>query len=348
MTTERFASAASHAARTDVGVLRDHNEDRFLVRPPLFVVADGLGGQAAGEVAAQLLVDQLATLSEAPTGSELIRGIEAADRAISAAAAAHSDRRGMSTTCVALLFAGGQVQVAHVGDSRAYRLRAGVLTRLTEDHSVVAELVRGGLIDEAQAEVDDRRHILTQALGSDHRISVSSTSVALEAGDRFLLCSDGLSAQVAESEIEAVLRDQGDVGLAADELVRRANAAGGVDNVTVIVTDAIFAEQHVRPAAAQHIDVPRRRGVLVAVGVAGLAVVGLLGVVVAGMSPTPSPSSTSTPSVGPTPSQPDASLPVPATLEPRPSGLSGPSQAPGARGGSAAPSVDSPSVSPAP
>ena len=126
---------ARHAARTDVGRTRDHNEDRVLVRPPLYVVADGLGGHSAGEVAAQMLVDGLARLDAAATGSDLVAAIETADREIRVAAGSGSGRRGMGTTCVALLLADGAAQVSHVGDSRAYRLRAGHLERLTEDHT---------------------------------------------------------------------------------------------------------------------------------------------------------------------------------------------------------------------
>ena len=117
----------------------------------------------------------------------------------------------------------------------AYRLRAGHLERLTEDHSGVAELVRAGVISEARAEVDERRHLLTQALGSEPRASVTTSSLAVDAGDRYLLCSDGLSGQVPDADIEAVLGEVADPAAAAAELVRRANRAGGVDNVSVIV-----------------------------------------------------------------------------------------------------------------
>lgn len=235
MTTRTLS--ARHAARTDVGRARDHNEDRVLVRPPLYVVADGLGGHSAGEVAAQMLVDRLARLDPAATGADLVVAIETADTEIRGAASAGSGRRGMSTTCVALLLAGDTADVAHVGDSRAYRLRSGRLERLTQDHSVVAELVRAGILTEAQAGTDDRRHLLTQALGSEPRARVTMTGLDVEAGDRYLLCSDGLSGQVADAAIASVLGEIADPGAAADELVRRANRAGGIDNVTAVIVD---------------------------------------------------------------------------------------------------------------
>jgi len=234
MTTPSLS--AQHAARTDVGRARDHNEDRFLVRPPLYVVADGLGGHSAGEVAAQMLVDRLARLDAAATGADLVAAIEAADGEIREAGNTGSARRGMSTTCVALQLA-DSAQVSHVGDSRAYRFRTGRLERLTEDHSVVAELVRAGVLSDARAATDDRRHLLTQALGSEPRAAVTTTELSAEAGDRYLLCSDGLSGQVTDTAIEGILGEFADPGAAADELVRRANLAGGVDNVTVVVVD---------------------------------------------------------------------------------------------------------------
>ena len=292
MTTGWSASIASHAARTDVGIVRDHNEDRFLARPPLFVVADGLGGQAAGEVAAQLLVDRLDRLPSSPTAAELVAGIESANGAIRDAASAEDGLRGMSTTCVAFLLTDTGAQVVHVGDSRAYRLRAGALERLTEDHSVVAELVRGGVIDASAAETDQRRHMLTQALGSANRIAIASASLDVAAGDRYLLCSDGLHGQVADAEIEAVLRPESDPGVAADELVRRANAAGGNDNVTVIVIDAHASSGAAVPRERPAVSWGRARPMrILAVLIAVFVVATAIGLALAGaFSPAPVPS----------------------------------------------------------
>jgi protein phosphatase len=185
-----------------------------------------------------MLVDRLSLLEPAATGDDLVAAIEAADSEIREAASTGSGRHGMSTTCVALLLA-DNAQVSHVGDSRAYRLRSGRLERLTEDHSVVAELVRAGVITEAQADVDARRHLLTRALGSEPRAAVTTTALSIDAGDRYLLCSDGLSGQVSDAAIDRILGEIADPGAAADELVRRANLAGGVDNVTVVVVDVI-------------------------------------------------------------------------------------------------------------
>jgi serine/threonine protein phosphatase PrpC len=308
MTTQWIPSSASHAARTDVGVARDHNEDRYLEQPPLFVVADGLGGHSAGEVAAQMLVDRLALLPGDITGAQLIGAIESADRQIYDASTKDVGRLGMSTTCVALLLGDRSAQVSHVGDSRAYRLRGGSLARLTEDHSVVGELVRSGIMTEVDAELDDRRHMLTQALGSERRATVTSSPIAVEVGDRYLLCSDGLSSQVPDVAIEAVLVEHGDPGLAADELVRRANAAGGNDNVTVIVVDAQVSTW---PAAAvgSPVGAPTatppagraaaRRSTLLAavlIVVVFAIAVGAAFIATRSMSPGASPSTTSAPS----------------------------------------------------
>ena len=310
MTTRSLT--ARHAARTDVGRARDHNEDRVLARPPLYVVADGLGGHSAGEVAAQMLVDRLARLHASATGADLVAAIEAADAEIREAASTGSGRHGMSTTCVALLL-GDDARVSHVGDSRAYRLRSGRLERLTEDHSVVAELVRAGIITEAQAGTDDRRHLLTQALGSEPQAAVTTTDLSVEAGDRYLLCSDGLSGQVSDAAIESLLGEIRDPDAAADELVRRANRAGGVDNVSVVVVDVSAAETPAVEEARKSGPSPPSRGR--APGVASaillvLAVALLAGAILAAVvspqpvspsfpAPSASPSSSTNPSVTP-------------------------------------------------
>jgi protein phosphatase len=301
MTTRSLS--ARHAARTDVGRARDHNEDRVLVRPPLYVVADGLGGHSAGEVAAQMLVDRLARLDVAATGADLVAAIEAADVEIREAASAGSGRRGMSTTCVALLLAGDAADVAHVGDSRAYRLRSGRLERLTEDHSVVAELVQAGILTEARAATDDRRHLLTQALGSEPPARVTTTGLSVEAGDRYLLCSDGLSGQVADAAIASLLGEIADPGAAADELVRQANRAGGFDNVSVVIVDVTAAGTPAAEEAPEPVSPPttdRAPGVAAAILVV-LAVALLVGAIVVSIaSPkpaTPAPSASPLPSV---------------------------------------------------
>jgi protein phosphatase len=239
MTTLSMPIPATHAARSDVGHQRTINEDRYLAAPPLFAVADGLGGRNAGETAAQILVDELPGSVGRATGPDvLVTACERINRRIAEAADADPELRGMSTTCVVLQFADGLAHIAHVGDSRAYLLRQQSLTRLTDDHTVVGELVRSGNLTPEQADQHDRRHVLTQALGAVDRVDVATTSVRVEPGDRFLLCSDGLSAQVRDERIAQALVENGASGVAADELVALANAAGGVDNVTVIVVDA--------------------------------------------------------------------------------------------------------------
>jgi PPM family protein phosphatase len=297
MTTRLMSLQAGHAARSDTGRQREHNEDRYLARPPLFAVADGLGGRNAGEVAAQIAVDHLeAELGERRNAAGLRRALEALNTRIADAAGSGSELRGMSTTCVVLLLHDGQADVAHVGDSRAYLLRSGSLQRLTEDHTMVAELVRSGNLAATDAELDNRRHVLTQALGAVDQVQVATRTLDVQHGDRFLLCSDGLSGQVGDEEIRTVLVANGDPGLAADELVRRANAAGGIDNVTVVIVDPgggasglDDTRRYVADGGVRRRASSRRSWVLLATLAVLVIVVGALAMGLAAGAPTPSP-----------------------------------------------------------
>ncbi len=224
------------AGRTDRGLVRDHNEDVLLVRPPLYVVADGMGGHRAGEVAAAIAVEQLGAELDA---GRIVDGVSLGAALLVAGAEVRArgtgDRAGMGTTVVAILLDGSRAWVAHVGDSRAYLLRAGTLEQLTADHTLVGELVRRGRLTPAQAATDTRRHVLTRALGaSDDAPDVRALPLA--PGDRLLLCSDGLAGVVPDARIGSLL-GQGDPEAAADALVAAALAAGGPDNVTVIALD---------------------------------------------------------------------------------------------------------------
>jgi protein phosphatase len=316
MTTRPLAMSPGHAARSDVGRQRNQNEDRFLASPPIFVVADGLGGQEAGEVAATIVVDLIERALAQGDATRLDALLEAANGAIRDAAGT-PDHAGMATTCTALRLSDGVAQIAHIGDSRAYRLRAGQLEQLTSDHTLVAQMVREGIVGETEAELDDRRHVLTQALGSNRSVRIDAIQVDVQPGDRFLLCSDGLSGQVADREIAAILTRDGDPGLAADELVERANAAGGVDNVTVIVVDAGGAAttmstantpgRHVSPVAVATLAA----AFLLAVLVVGLAIGALGGA--SGPSAVPSILSTESVASHTPPVPPPASPPVQGT-----------------------------------
>lgn len=234
------------AGRSDVGRLRDSNEDAWFVGRRVLVVADGLGGHAAGEVASQLAVEQLAALDERADSSwadavdsaraALRDAVVAGNRAIREAAAADPARAGMGTTVTAAVVVDAQLCLAHVGDSRAYLLREGTLRQLTEDHSHVAELIRAGQITPAQARTHPYRAVITRALGLEDDVAVDTPApVALAPGDVVLLCSDGLTEPLTDEEIAEVLAGADDPDRACGALVDAANAAGGPDNVTVVV-----------------------------------------------------------------------------------------------------------------
>jgi PPM family protein phosphatase len=228
------------AARTDVGLVREHNEDRFLVRPGLLVVADGMGGAKAGEVAAGLAVEHLERLGGESSAAELTGAIEEANRAIRRLAEDDPERAGMGTTITAAMLGDGSVaEVLHVGDSRAYLLREGELRLLTRDHSMVAELVDRGTLTPEEAETHPQRNVITRALGAEPEVRVDHLQQELQPGDTLLLCTDGLSAHVPEAEIEAALNAAPSLDAAVDALVALANEAGGTDNVTVLLARVV-------------------------------------------------------------------------------------------------------------
>jgi protein phosphatase len=225
------------AGRTDVGRQRSANEDSLVVRPPLFAVADGMGGAKAGEVASAVAVDAVegAQESSEPTEAQLANIVRDANRRIYELAVADESRRGMGTTLTLAKLHGDEVSLAHVGDSRAYRLRGGELEQLTRDHSLVAELERSGQITPEAAEHHPQRSIITRALGPEPDVEVDTYTLAGRDGDVFLICSDGLTSMISDDEVASILRSAGSLGEAADELVRAANQSGGKDNITVIL-----------------------------------------------------------------------------------------------------------------
>jgi PPM family protein phosphatase len=248
VTALRFGSA------TDVGLVRANNQDRFLVAEPLFAVADGMGGHAAGEVASATAVTALKEAFTERTPDGLVAASRAANRAVWDQAQADTELRGMGTTLVTLALVGEagseELAVTNIGDSRLYLLRLGELVQVTTDHSLVGELVAEGSITEAEAEVHPRRHVLTRALGVDPDVPVDLLTVELHQGDRFLLCSDGLSREVTDDQAASVLRRLADPEEAAKELVRQAKDHGGNDNVTVVVVDVVDDGGKAAPAAA--------------------------------------------------------------------------------------------------
>ena len=240
----RRASSATFGSRTDVGCVRDHNEDSLVVAPPLFVVADGMGGHAAGEIASEIAVNVIAERApEHPDANELGRAVQAANHAILKAAHEGRGREGMGTTCTAAMLEGERLVIAQVGDSRAYLLHKGKIQQLTRDHSLMADLIEAGQITPEEARVHPQRSVITRALGSDPRTVADLYEINVDAGDRLLLCSDGLSGMVLDQDIEAILNR-------VSQLVNEAIAAGGHDNVTVIVVDVKgFAEKRRRKVA---------------------------------------------------------------------------------------------------
>ena len=228
----------SWGARSDVGLVRGHNEDSFLLRTPLFVVSDGMGGHAAGEVASSIAVETIG--DRAPgTADDVLLGaaVEAANLAVIKGAEDGIGKPGMGCTATAVLIEKNRMAVAHVGDSRVYVLHHGTLVRITHDHSYVEELVDCGQITADEARTHPSRSIITRALGSDPEMYADHFSLEVNDGDRIILCSDGLSSMISDSEIEAVAVSSATPQQAADNLVAAALTAGGADNVTVVVVD---------------------------------------------------------------------------------------------------------------
>jgi protein phosphatase len=221
---------------SDIGQVREGNEDAFLVLAPLYVVADGMGGHRGGEVASRLALETVQRLFEAREGT-LAEQVTEANRAIFERSQQDRSVAGMGTTLTAALVDGDRVHLAHVGDSRAYLFRGGELSMLTEDHTLVHRMVVEGEITEAEAETHPHRSILTRALGVDASVQVDEGEVRSVAGDRILLCSDGLTAMVPDGQIREILSKAADPQEAVDTLVRVANRAGGIDNITAVILD---------------------------------------------------------------------------------------------------------------
>lgn len=234
----RKGALTSFGSRTDIGCLRDHNEDSLVVTPPLFAVADGMGGHAAGEVASEIAVRVLSELApEHPDVEALGRAIEEANRAVIQAAREGRGRQGMGTTMTAAMLEGERLVIAQVGDSRAYLLHQGKLQQLTRDHSLMADMIEAGQLTPEEARTHPQRSVITRALGSDAHLHPDIYEINVETGDRLLICSDGLSGMIFDDQIENTLRRVQDPQRCASQLVNEAIAAGGHDNVTVIVAD---------------------------------------------------------------------------------------------------------------
>ena len=247
---------AEHWYASDLGRQRQGNEDNFFVRAPLFVVADGMGGAQAGEVASEIAVRSFD--DELPNGSlpeALASVIEQANKRIHDKARADESLHGMGTTTTAAYVDDDEVVIAHVGDSRAYLLRDGELIRLTKDHSLVGELVARGKLTEEQAEQHPQRSVITRALGPEASVQVDVDIFPAKPGDLFLLCSDGLTSMVHEPKLRPLFEDGDSLETLGKRLIDAANAAGGRDNITVI----LFRLEAVEPREGEPLPRPPRQ-----------------------------------------------------------------------------------------
>jgi serine/threonine protein phosphatase PrpC len=226
-----------YAGASDVGRQRESNEDALFVAPPLFAVADGMGGARAGEVASDLATKAFEEHGESaePPERQLTELAQEANRRIHDLASRDESLRGMGTTLTGAMVSDHDVAIGHVGDSRAYRLREGTLEQLTSDHSLVAELERSGQISPEAAEHHPQKSIITRALGPEPDVDVDTYTVPARAGDVFLLTSDGLTGMVSDDELAGILSKAPSLEEAAASLVRAANQSGGKDNITVVL-----------------------------------------------------------------------------------------------------------------
>ena len=247
-----MALAVKVAGRTDVGCVRANNEDNFGYdsRYGIFVVCDGMGGQAAGEVASKMgvdiLLDYFRKLGSAPknqpvngrpaSGAEILAGaIQLANRTIFQAGQEQNGQSGMGSTIVAALLRGNSLSIGHVGDSRIYLIRQGMIQQLTEDHSLVMEQVRRGFITLEQAQKSEIQNIILRALGSEESVEADVEDLVILPGDRLLMTSDGLTRHVSDDEILAIVKASGNLEQACNELVETARQRGGDDNITCLL-----------------------------------------------------------------------------------------------------------------
>jgi protein phosphatase len=230
-------SVGAYAGATDTGRKRRRNEDSYVIAPPLFAVADGMGGAQAGEIASRLAA---AALEDTDPGSlsgedRVMSLIQEANRRVYERSNEDPNASGMGTTITVALVEDEGVTIGHVGDSRAYRYREGSIEQITEDHSLVNELMKSGKLSPEEAETHPQRSVITRALGTDPDVDVDSFTVETQTGDVFLLCSDGLTTMVDDVDILGVLeRHHDDLDRATKSLVSAANRGGGEDNITVI------------------------------------------------------------------------------------------------------------------
>src|SRR4051794_8929695 len=247
----RAMKVADSAGFTDPGRKRRRNEDSFVIDPPLFAVADGMGGAQAGEVASRLAAAAFREFHQADDlepEQRVAAIIQEANRRIYERSSGDAQVSGMGTTITAALVADQGLVIGHVGDSRAYRLRGDALEQLTDDPSLVADLVRSGRLTPEEADTHPQRSVITRALGTDPQVDVDTFTVAVETDDLFLLCSDGLTTMVADEEIRDLVSGAQDLQQAGKGLVKAANRAGGEGHVTGILLPLAGGSQEAQEA----------------------------------------------------------------------------------------------------
>lgn len=253
--------ASYYGSRTEIGNVREHNEDSLTVLPPLFAVADGMGGHEAGEVASEITINTLNDLAPQSADAEaLARAVVAANLNVIKAPSQGVGREGMGTTLTAAILEKERLVIAQVGDSRAYLLHNGSLQQLTRDHSLMADMIEAGQLTEAEARVHPNRSVITRAIGSDPHMQPDLYELNVETGDRLLLCSDGICGMIEDHEIASIMRQAPSAQSCADQLVEAALAAGGFDNATAVVVDvegfkAVREKKQVRKSKALAIGV---------------------------------------------------------------------------------------------
>lgn len=227
-----------YGSRTEIGNVREHNEDSLTVLPPLFAVADGMGGHEAGEIASEITINTLNDLAPQSADAEaLARAVVAANLNVIKAPSQGVGREGMGTTLTAAILEKERLVIAQVGDSRAYLLHNGSLQQLTRDHSLMSDMIEAGQLTEAEARVHPNRSVITRAIGSDPHMQPDLYELNVETGDRLLLCSDGICGMIEDHEIASIMRQAPSAQSCADQLVEAALAAGGFDNATAVVVD---------------------------------------------------------------------------------------------------------------
>jgi|HubBroStandDraft_1064217.scaffolds.fasta_scaffold07309_3 serine/threonine protein phosphatase PrpC len=249
--------ALRYTVRSDVGLLRDGNEDSAYAGPHLLAIADGMGGHAAGEVASAVAISTLAPLDTDTSGTDMLKSlgdaIAAANTALRQITQTHPATEGMGTTLTAMLWSSDEVALCHIGDSRAYLLRDGELTQVTHDHTLVQSLVDEGTLTPEAAASHPQRSLVMRALQSSIPADPDLTMLKAKAGDRYLLCSDGLTDVVSDETLRSTLAELGDLDAAVDQLVDLAIRSGGPDNITCVLADVIDTDTDTGETPSEHV-----------------------------------------------------------------------------------------------